>query len=191
MQRNNRREDATELKSGTALTVELTLKPPRRRQEKAALPSPKPTPTTSEGRIPHISRLMALAIKFQDLIHRGVIPDYADLARLGYVTRARVTQIMNLGNLAPEIQEELLFLPPAKGRGPITERHLRSLDSVIDWTTQRRLWSELRRARRPDIPPGSPRSDASATPDAAQDRRSASTLPVTRQTTGSPCSPRI
>jgi len=171
--------------------MELILKSPRRRREKAAPPSPKPTPATSEGRIPRITRLMALAIKFQEMIDGGEIRDYADLARLGYVTRARVTQIMNLGNLAPDIQEELLFLPPAKGRGPITERHLRSLDSVIDWTTQRRLWSELRRPRRADVPPGSPRSDDSAALGATQNRRTASTLPVTRQTTGSPCSPMI
>jgi len=61
-------------------------------------------------RIPRISRYMALAIHFEDLIRQGVVTDYADLARLGHVTRARVTQIMNLRLLAPEIQEELLFL---------------------------------------------------------------------------------
>src|SRR3712207_3152134 len=33
------------------------------------------------------------------------------VARLGHVTRARVTQIMNLLNLAPDIQEAILFLP--------------------------------------------------------------------------------
>ncbi len=60
-------------------------------------------------RIPRISRYMALAIHFEDLIKQGVVTDYADLARLGHVTRARVTQIMNLRLLAPEIQEELLF----------------------------------------------------------------------------------
>jgi hypothetical protein len=48
---------------------------------------------------------MALAIKFQDMIERGEVRDYADLARLGYVTRARITQIMNLLLLAPDLQE--------------------------------------------------------------------------------------
>lgn len=51
---------------------------------------------------------MALAIHFEGLIRQGVVRDYADLARLGGVTRARITQIMNLLNLAPEIQEVLL-----------------------------------------------------------------------------------
>ncbi len=95
---------------------------------------------------------MALAIKFQDMIDRGEIRDYAELARLGYVSRARVTQIMNLLNLAPDIQEEILSLPPAFGRGPITERHLRQLNSLIDWSEQRRLWRALRSMR----PVGSP-----------------------------------
>ena len=57
------------------------------------------------GRVPRISRLMALAIRFDRLLHDGVIADQAKLARLGHVTRARVTQIINLLSLAPDIQE--------------------------------------------------------------------------------------
>ena len=60
-------------------------------------------------RIPRITRLLALAIKFQDMVDRGEVRDYADLARLGYVTRARLTQVMNLLLLAPDIQERLLL----------------------------------------------------------------------------------
>jgi hypothetical protein len=89
---------------------------------------------------------MALAIKFQDMIDRGEIRDYAELARLGYVSRARVTQIMNLLNLAPKIQEDILCLPPAFGRGPVTERHLRELSAIIEWGEQRRAWGNLRSA---------------------------------------------
>jgi hypothetical protein len=66
----------------------------------------------SAGRIPRISRLMALAIRFEQMLRDGVVADQAELARLGHVTRARMTQIMNLLSLAPEIQEEILFLPP-------------------------------------------------------------------------------
>jgi hypothetical protein len=51
---------------------------------------------------------MALAIKFQDMVDRGEVRDYAELAQLGYVTRARLTQIMNLLLLGPDIQERLL-----------------------------------------------------------------------------------
>ena len=90
-------------------------------------PPPEPSPVP-EGRIPRISRLMALAIRFDRLIKEGEITDQADLARLGNVSRARVTQIMNLLQLAPEIQEALLFLPrTAKGRDPIRETHIRPM----------------------------------------------------------------
>ena len=55
--------------------------------------------------VPQVARLMALAIRFEGMIARGEVKDYADLARLGHVTRARVTQVMNLLNLAPDRQE--------------------------------------------------------------------------------------
>ena len=69
------------------------------------------------GRIPRLTRLMALAITMQQMIRDGQVRDYAELARLGQVSRARISQIMNLLNLAPQIQEAILFLPRAtKGR---------------------------------------------------------------------------
>ena len=55
-------------------------------------------PAISTGRVPRVSRLMALAIRFDQLIRDGVVTDQAELARLGHVTRARLTQIMNLLN---------------------------------------------------------------------------------------------
>ena len=65
--------------------------------------------------------------------------DYADLARLAHVSRARITQIMNLLLLAPDIQEAILFLPRADGRrGPIRERRIRPIAAVLDWHKQRR-----------------------------------------------------
>ena len=82
-------------------------------------------------RMPRITRLMALAIKFQEMVDRGEVRDYADLARLGYVTRARITQIMNLLNLAAEIQEAIL-LQQGKAGG-IAERHLRAVTSEVSW----------------------------------------------------------
>src|ERR1035437_3766489 len=65
--------------------------------------------------IPRIARLMALTIRFEGLVRAGTIRDYADLARRGHVTRARVSQIMKLLDLAPDIQEEIMFFPPLKG----------------------------------------------------------------------------
>ena len=104
--------------------------------------APKAEPKTS---IPRISRLMALSIHMQELIDAGEVADYAELARLTYVTRARITQIMNLSLLAPDIQEELLHLPPsAGGRDPIRERMIRPVAAVPDWRKQRKMWEEVK-----------------------------------------------
>ncbi|MFQ5668329.1 MAG: hypothetical protein ACE5I7_18115, partial [Candidatus Binatia bacterium] len=104
------------------------------------------------GRISRVARLMALAIRFDQLIRDGEVADYADLARLAHVTRARITQIMNLLHLAPDIQEEILSLPRTDGsRGPITERQLRPIAAIIDWRKQRRMWKRLLAERQLDI----------------------------------------
>jgi len=90
---------------------------------------------------------MALAIHMQELVDRGEVVDYADLARLAHVTRARITQIMNLNHLAPDIQEELLALPLINGgRDLIRERMLRPIAAIMDWPKQRRMWEELKLA---------------------------------------------
>jgi len=81
-----------------------------------------------------------LAHRFEKLVRDGVVADYAELARLGHVTWARITQIMNLLHLAPDIQEKLLFLPPVEqGRDPVTERELREIVAEADWRKQRKL----------------------------------------------------
>ena len=109
-------------------------------------PGPQPVPErVPAGSVPRVSRLMALAIRFDGLIRSGAITDQADLARLGHVSRARVTQIMNLLHLAAAIQEEVLFLPMVTaGRDAITERHLRTIAAEVDWATQRDAWRKLR-----------------------------------------------
>ncbi len=89
-------------------------------------------------RIPRISRYMALAIHFEDLIRRGIVTDYADLARLGHVTRARVTQIMNLRLLAPEIQEALIFRSDRATQ--VELKLLQKISSAHCWTQQSKLW---------------------------------------------------
>jgi len=98
----------------------------------------------SLGKVPRLSRLLALAIHMDDLLHKGVAADLADLARLGMVTRGRMTQIMNLLLLAPEIQEEILFLPLTHGgRDGLSERKIRPIATVPDWRKQRVMWREL------------------------------------------------
>lgn len=102
-----------------------------------------------EGSVPRLARLLALAIRFERLLRAGEVRDYADVARLGQVSRARVTQIMNLLNLAPDIQEDIIFMSPtAKVRQALSERRIRSVAAVPDWRKQRRLWRQLMPTRR-------------------------------------------
>lgn len=109
-----------------------------------------PPPTVSErpkGRLSRITRYMALAIYYEDLIRKGHIHDYAEIATLGHVTRARVTQIMNLRLLAPDIQEELVFLGRIQlGRDSVCLRKLQLVAADRDWTCQRQLWKLMKEA---------------------------------------------
>lgn len=102
------------------------------------------TENSKPGRVPRLSRLMALAIHFEGLLAKGEVTDMADLARLGHVSRARITQIMNLRLLAPDIQEDLLFLPHTEtARDMLKYAEIRSLTVEADWAKQRRMWVKL------------------------------------------------
>ncbi len=97
------------------------------------------------GRVPRVTRVMALAIHMADLRHQGEVADYAELARLAAVTRARMTQIMSLVLLAPDIQEEILYLPRVEGnRTSIAEKMVRPIAAIPDWRKQRVMWRELK-----------------------------------------------
>ncbi len=105
----------------------------------------QPTPT----RLPRITKMMALAIRLDYLIKTGQVTDQAELARVGHVSRARLTQIMDLNLLAPDIQDRILHLnPTCNGREAITERDLRQILSKQNWRTQRRLFQTLHSSRR-------------------------------------------
>ena len=73
--------------------------------------------------------------------------DYGDIARLGSVSKSRVSQIMALLDLAPSIQEAILFMPrvPA-GRDVVTERSLRGIVAEMDWSMQLEIWESRRQA---------------------------------------------
>lgn len=100
-------------------------------------PARKKAAGAIEPRIPRITRLMALAIKFEDMIARGEVRDYAEIARLGFVTRARLTQIMNLLLLAPEIQEAILMQAGIPDFMTTGETKLRRLTTIADWGQQK------------------------------------------------------
>ena len=82
----------------------------------------------------------------REQLRRGITEaaDYAELARLAHVSRARITQIMNLTLLAPDIQEAILFLPRANGgKASIRERHIRPISAVADRHRRGRVWDGL------------------------------------------------
>jgi hypothetical protein len=98
------------------------------------------------GRVPRVSRLMALAIKFERLVREGTVRNYRELAEAGQISRARMSQIMHLSDLAPEIQEELLFLPKTVvGPDRFTEKGLRQVARSIDWEWQKKQFRVLGR----------------------------------------------
>jgi hypothetical protein len=101
-------------------------------------------PATADGRVPRLARLMALALRCEGLVRSGQVQNLAELARLGHVSRARISQIMSLVQLAPDLQEELLFCSrPARGRDPWHLRLLLPIAAVLCWREQRRRWRHL------------------------------------------------
>jgi hypothetical protein len=133
--------------TGAGLTVAGTIHFARRGKAKELRTGPKPA-APAPGRVPRVARLMALALKFDGLIRAGAVTDQAELARLGHVTRARVSQIMNLLHLAPDIQEAILFLSPVeRGRDPLVLRDLQPIAMTPDWRKQRKAWAGLLSAR--------------------------------------------
>ncbi len=99
---------------------------------------PKPRPVEkSADPIPKLTRLLVLGHHFEKLVRHGFVRDYAEIARLTGLSRARITQIVNLTLLAPEIQEGILFLggDDAK-RMQRFERDLRIVLAHPDWKEQ-------------------------------------------------------
>ena len=51
---------------------------------------------------------------------------------------------MNLNLLAPDIQEEILFLPRVEsGRDPVREHAVRAIAAMADWGRQQKMWTEV------------------------------------------------
>src|SRR5262245_51675254 len=115
----------------------------RARGRKELRAGPEPAPPGAAGRVPRVARLLALAHRFEGLLRAGVVESYAELARLGHVTDARVSQVMSLLYLAPDLQEAVLFLPQtARGRDPLPLWRLLPIAATPDWKKQRRMWRQ-------------------------------------------------
>ena len=92
---------------------------------------------------------MALAIKMEGLLRNGSIGSYRKLAELRQMSRPRVSQIMRLSDLAPAIQEQILFLPKTRwGTDTVTEKAVREVARGMDWDVQLKQFRALMDAAR-------------------------------------------
>lgn len=104
---------------------------------------PPPPPHEPVRRPARVAQVLALAHRLQRAIDRGEYRDRAELARQLGFTRARVTQILDLLLLAPDIQEHVVHLEAVDGVEPIAERALRDVARHEAWADQRRSWDVL------------------------------------------------
>lgn len=126
----------------TTFEIEFNLKPGVRAIDRPASEKPKEGCARRRfDRYPRIVQVVALAIHFQDMLDRGEVRNHADLARLGCISRERMSQIMMLAWLTPDIQQEVLSLPKTPGgRLPVSETSLRAIARLPVWEDQRLQW---------------------------------------------------
>lgn len=118
-------------------TVDFAVKSKRKSDRTAEEP---------RGRVPRISKLMALAIRYDQMLSDGVVQSQTELAELLHVSQPRMTQIMNLLHLSPEIQEEILFFSEiTTGMDQCTERDLRRVVAQRNWNDQVQHWEWMMR----------------------------------------------
>ena len=126
------------------MKIEYTL--PLRRQSDPRISLAEP-PVAPQGHPPRIARLVALAHRLDELVRSGAVRDYAELARLGHISAARLTQILVLLHLSPAIQECILFLPAAEAHF-LPELKLRKIAREQRWDRQQEGFGQLLRAHR-------------------------------------------
>ena len=110
-----------------------------RRHLRKGASSKEPGPPNEH--LPRLTRLLALAHRWNSLIEEGVVANYSEIARMMGLSRARVTQIMDLLYLAPEIQEKILLRGEDKSE-MVSERTLRSIIRLPIWKEQSKMWKE-------------------------------------------------
>lgn len=72
-------------------------------------------------------------------------PPLSEEARLTATTRERVSQVMKMMRLAPDIQDEILRLPPMRRRQrAITVPEVTAIAEEIVWDDQRESWRKLK-----------------------------------------------
>ena len=84
-----------------------------------------------------VAIMLALAHTIDVSISSGRLRDQADAAQRLGLTPPRITQLLAMLQLAPDLQERVLFLEAVDGREPLTERELRPLTRLLCWDEQR------------------------------------------------------
>jgi len=87
-----------------------------------------------EPKTPRVVELLRKALEWQAILESGKASNQAEIAGRDGITRARVTQVMGLLRLAPEIQEFILSMAEVVGRPSVTERALRPICRLTSWS---------------------------------------------------------
>jgi hypothetical protein len=118
----------------------LTRRVPAERVISALPPKDRNRKPPKTPRTPRVIELLRKALEWQALLQSGQVHNQAEIARREGITRARVTQVMSLLRLPPEIQQHILTMPDAVHRPAITERALRPIAQLEDHCQQQRLF---------------------------------------------------
>ncbi len=109
------------------LTVTYKIKAKRRKPEKKP-DTPPPVEKPGTRPVSRAARMLALAHYVERLVEQGTVASYAEASRQLGVSRARMTQILNLLNLPPRVQEGLLLVDLH-----LSERRVRALVARAEW----------------------------------------------------------
>jgi len=123
---------------------------------KARNRKPPKTPKAPKApKTPKVIELLKTAQEWRRQLDAGDVTSQAEIARREGVTRARVTQVMGLLRLAPDLQESILELEAVDGVGLVSERALSDVIRIECWASQREAWKRLSEAKtRADCPSG-------------------------------------
>lgn len=113
----------------TAARVVVGCLQPATREKRTA---PKRTEATAADGPSRAALMLALAHYMQRQIDRGELTNQATAAKHLRVTRARLSQILDLLLLAPDIQEQIVI-----GDASSSERDLRNVTATFCWKSQR------------------------------------------------------
>lgn len=131
------------MQNNNTVDVQCRLRPAIRTA--ASRPRSNNAPPPSTGKLPRLTQVLAQALQFEEMVRTRDVKDFAGLARLGCLSRARISQVVKLAWLAPDVQQEILGLPRSSaGRFAISEVAARRIAVEPVWRAQRALWAKLK-----------------------------------------------